>query len=72
MIENLPILIPNTARRDRTIARCHDTLARRRQRLEAIARRKSRKILVLESALLGGFCVIYFMAMAGDIMALYQ
>jgi hypothetical protein len=70
MIEHLPVLSPDTARVDRTVARCHDALARRRLRVEAAARRRARSY-VIERAVVAGVSVIYLIAMAGDVVALY-
>ena len=70
MIEELPRLTPNPARRDRTIARCHQRLARRRMRAEATARLRATSYLV-ERALVAGVSLVYLIAMAGDLLNLY-
>ena len=64
MIETLPLLTPNAQRGERTIARCHERLARRRKRLEAAATRTSARYLAVERVLIGGFCVIYLSGVA--------
>lgn len=63
MIETLPLLTPNAQRGERTIARCHERLARRRKRLEG-AKRTSARYLAVERVLIGGFCVIYLSGVA--------
>jgi hypothetical protein len=63
MIETLPLLTPDAQRGERTIARCHERLARRRQRLEA-ARRGHTRYLAIERALVVGFCVLYLSGVA--------
>jgi hypothetical protein len=62
MIENLPHLTPSTQRGARTIARCHERLARQRKRRER--RGPSARYLAVERALIVGFCVIYFSGIA--------
>lgn len=61
MIEPLPLLIPDTHRGRRTIARCHKRLARLR-RVHAGGRNLT--YLALERALLGGLCLIYISGVA--------
>ena len=62
MIETLPLLTPDPQRTNRTIARCHKRLARRRKRTEAA--RTSFRYLALERAIIGGLCVIYLSGVA--------
>jgi hypothetical protein len=64
MIETLPLLTPNAQRGERTIARCHERLARRRKRVESASRRTSTKYLAVERVLIVGFCVIYLSGVA--------
>ena len=54
MIESLPLLTPNAQRDERTIARCHERMARRRKTT----------YLALERALILGFCVLYMSGVA--------
>ena len=63
MIDTLPLLTPNAQRGERTIALCHERLARRRKRL-ASAGRVNARYLAVERALIGGFCVIYLSGVA--------
>ena len=70
MIENLPLLTPDAARADRTLARCHESLASRRRRVEA-ASVQPRSFLI-ERALVAGVCVVYLIAMAGDLARIYR
>ena len=63
MIEALPLLTPNAERGKRTIARCHERLARRRKRVEAAGRANTR-YLVVERVVIGGLCVIYLSGVA--------
>ena len=70
MIENLPCLTPDASRSAKTMARCHARLAARRRRIEARNRPPDQKGSVAERLLMAGFCVIYLMAMAGDLLAI--
>lgn len=63
MIQPLPLLTPNAQRSQRTIARCHERLARRRKRLGS-AGGGSTTYLAIERALIGGLCVIYLSGVA--------
>ena len=54
----LPLLTPSAERSQRTIARCHETLTRRRKRQEAATRTNAR-YLAVERAVIGGLCVVY-------------
>jgi hypothetical protein len=60
MIQPLPLLTPNPQRGQRTIARCHERLARRRP----VVRRSNTTYLAVERALIGGLCVIYLSGVA--------
>lgn len=62
MIETLPRLTPSAQRGERTIARCHERLARQRKRREG--RGPNARYLAVERVLIGGFCVIYFSGIA--------
>jgi hypothetical protein len=65
MIETLPLLTPEARRGARTIARCHQRLARRRRHVEGTTRRAAHaRYLAFERALVGAFCVIYLTGMA--------
>ena len=64
MIQPLPLLTPNAQRGQRTIARCHERLARRRKRLEPAVTRGNTRYLAVERALIGGLCVIYMSGVA--------
>ena len=72
MIENLPLLAPDASRSARTIARCHDRLAARRRKIEARNRRAEpgERRRPSERLLWRGFCVVYLVAMAGDVLAI--
>ncbi len=54
MIESLPLLTPNAQRGQRTIARCHERMARRRKPT----------YLAFERAFILGFCVVYISGVA--------
>ena len=58
MIEPLPSLAPDSSRNARTIARCHDTLDRRRASAQSATR------YVIERNTLLGFGVIYLSSLA--------
>ena len=62
MIEHLPSLKPDFARNARTIARCHDTLNRRRAGAAAAAR------YVIERNTLLGFGALYLSSLAFDVI----
>jgi len=63
VIEPLPLLTPNTQRGQRTIARCHERLARRRKRLGPTGGGSS-TYLAVERALIGALCMIYLSGVA--------
>jgi hypothetical protein len=60
MIQPLPLLTPNAQRGQRTIARCHERLTRRRP----VARHGHTTYLAVERALIGGLCLIYISGVA--------
>ena len=60
MIEPLPLLTPNAQRGQRTIARCHERLARQ----PPLVTRGHTTYLAVERALIGGLCVIYISGVA--------
>ena len=60
MIQPLPLLTPNAQRGQRTIARCHQRLAR----LRPVVRRGNTTYLAVERALIGGLCLIYISGVA--------
>ena len=62
MIEPLPSLTPDTTRNARTIARCHDTLDRRRASAAAAAQ------YVVERNALLGFGVLYLSSLAFNVI----
>ena len=64
MMEALPLLKPDPRRSERTAARCHDRLARRRKRLDTAMRHTNTKYLAVERALVGALCVIYISGVA--------
>ena len=64
MIQTLPALTPNAQRGQRTIARCHQRLARRRKRLGPAAGGENTTYLAVERVLVGGLCVIYISGVA--------
>lgn len=64
MIELLPSLAPDSSRNARTVARCHDTLDRRRAGAQTAAR------YVIERNTLLGFGVIYLSSLAFDMVRL--
>ena len=70
MIENLPLLTPDASRSAKTMARCHTRLAARRRRIEARNRPAGQKGAAAERLLMAGFCVVYLLAMAGDLLAI--
>ena len=59
MIETLPLLTSDVHRGERTRARCHEQLARRRRRLERSVKRADTRYLQVERALVGFLCTIY-------------
>jgi hypothetical protein len=69
VIENLVRLTPDASRSSKTIARCHDRLATRRRRIEARNRAPKPRPLGAEHLLVAGFCLVYLVAMAGDLLA---
>jgi len=64
MIEPLPLLTPNPKRSQRTTARCHERLARRRKRLGPTAGSGNTTYLAVERVLNGRLCVIYLSGVA--------
>lgn len=58
MSHPLPLLIPNARRGERTIARCHERLAR------GSTTYLNTTYLVVERALIGGLCLIYISGVA--------
>jgi hypothetical protein len=62
MIEQLPSLTPDTTRNARTIARCHDTLNRRRAGAITAAQ------YVIERNTLLGFGALYLSSLAFDVI----
>ena len=64
MIETLPLLTPNRQRCERTLARCHERLARRRKPMVTHTPRASSTYLAVERAIIGGLCVIYISGVA--------
>ena len=69
MIETLPLLTPDGQRSARTLARCHERLARRRKRLPSADKPARTTYLVVERALIIAFCVIY---MSGVVVIAFQ
>jgi hypothetical protein len=61
MIEELPMLVPSTRRRERTRARCHRALVRH-------AQPAAPKHVAIERALCLGFGAIYLSSLAFDVM----
>ena len=70
MIENLPLLTPDASRSARTIARCHDRLAARRRKIDVRDRPPTPRALGAEHLLVAGFCAVYLIAMAGDLLTI--
>ena len=70
MIENLPRLTPDASRSASTMARCHARLAAHRRKIEARNRPPDQKGATAERLLMAGFCVVYLVAMAGDLLAI--
>ena len=60
MIQPLPLLTPNAQRGQRTVARCHERLAR----LRPVVGRGNTTYLAVERALIGGLCLIYISGVA--------
>ena len=71
MIEDLPLLTPDPARSARTVAKCHDRMAARRP-IEARRRPPGPKPIVVERLLVAGLCVVYLIAMAGEVLAIVR
>ena len=61
MIDNLLPIQPDQARSQKVVARCHARLARYRQREE------QRSPAAFERTLVGGFALVYMMAIGGQI-----
>jgi hypothetical protein len=59
-MQPLPLLTPSAQRGQRTIARCHERLAR----VRLAARRGNTTYLVVERAVIGGLCLIYISGVA--------
>ena len=64
MIETLPLLTPNPQRCARTLARCHERLARRRNGRPTTGGRNGANYLAIERALIGGVCAVYISGVA--------
>ena len=69
-LHRLPALEPDAARAVRVRMRCRAALERRRRHVEARAESRSWTRLVLEPALLAGFCVSYLLALMLDVISL--
>jgi hypothetical protein len=69
MIENLPLLTPDTSRSAKTVAHCHNRLAARRRKLEASHHRPSQRAAAVERLLLAGLCVVYLVSMADNLLS---
>jgi hypothetical protein len=61
MIEQLPALIPNPQRSDRTLARCRKKMAQQ-------VRAREQKTFAVERAVFLGFGVIYLSSLAFDVV----
>jgi hypothetical protein len=70
-LARLSILEPDASRTERIRARCHRAIARRQQAAR-IAPGASFTQLVLESALVGGLCLIYLSAVVLDVLRLHR
>ena len=64
MTETLPPLTPDAHRGERTRARCHEQLARRRKRLESSVKPANTRYLLVERALVGVLCTMYLSEVA--------
>ena len=64
MMETLPLLTPDPQRGQRTVARCHERLARRRSHRQPVVTRVSAGYLLAERVLVGGLCVVYMSSVA--------
>lgn len=64
MIENLPLLAPDTARGARTLSRCHKRLAARRRRTCPA----SPRVLAAERLFVAAVCVAYLITMVGNLL----
>lgn len=64
---NLPTLTPDAARAARLQSRCHERLARHRQRLE----RRDQVAIRTERALAAGFAVLYLAAVAVNALSVF-
>lgn len=70
MIEKLPLLTPDASRHAKTIARCHERLAARRRKIGARHRAPGAPAPGAERLVAAGLCVAYFVALAGDLLAI--
>ena len=70
MIENLPLLTPDASRSANTMARCQARLAARRRKIEARTRPPGQSVIAVERLLLAGLCVVYLVAMAGNVLSI--
>ena len=70
MTEHLPHLTSDASRQARTIAKCHDTLAARRRRIEARKGQPHPTLVAAERLLMAGACAAYLVAMAGNVFAI--
>ena len=70
MIENLPLLTPDASRNAKTVVRCHERLAARRQKLAVRNRAASPRAFGAERVLVAGFCVAYLIAMASPLFTI--
>ena len=60
MMQPLPLLTPSARHSERTIARCHERLAR----LRAVRKDANSTYLAVERAFVGGLCLIYISGVA--------
>lgn len=64
MIETLPLLTPHPERSERTLTRCHERLARRRNARNTADAASTGNYLAIERALIGGLCLVYIAGVA--------
>jgi len=70
-LEGLVALTPDPARAERVRARCHAALARGQRRVARSTPAAGSAVRGLGPALVGGLCVIYFLALVGNALRLH-
>jgi hypothetical protein len=70
-LQRLPDMAAGADRSERVRSRCHGALMRQRRAGERAAVRARATRRVLEPLLVGGFCVIYFMAIVFGVLRVH-